>query len=479
MASEVIVPTTARRLASYTDSFGRDGLSDMTMANARMVLLDTLGCALAALKDCNSAAVLQATVEDIGGRPEATIFGSGLRTNALNALLVNGALVRYLDCNDGFIVITPTGMTGGHPSDAIPMILALAERQGKSGADTLTTIVLAYQLYGRLATCEERPLASHGWTVEAICPLFTPLIAGKMLGLTVDQLEQAVGISGTHGFALGILDTDGEEYGMTKNIRFGRMAYQGVMAAYQAARGFTGTRRVIEGHFGWNEVIMNGGLQIDRLKLDGNEVGYLVDEIFIKMFSADGSQLGHLSATYQLISEHDIHPDDIAEVRLKASRRCVTHCAGQEKRDPRTKELADHSVYYTTAALIARRSLGPSEYTAEVLGDPKIRSFMNYVSIEPDVELDSYGAAGISEIILRSGPTFKARVDYPRGHPKNPMAYSEVVSKFMALASPVVGEDRASEIETAVADLQDAPDIASLMELMTLSNRRSRASGRC
>jgi 2-methylcitrate dehydratase len=455
--------TIARNLATYTAGFAAKDVPEHTMYWARLILLDALGCAIGGL-GCDAARILEETSEDLGGNPEATIIGSGRRTSVLNATAVNGALVRYLDCNDGYMVITPRGITGGHPSDMIPMILALAERQGTSGLDVLSTIVLGYQLYGRLGECEQSPLAVHGWAIETKCPLFTPLIAGKLLGLSIDQLEQAVGISGTHGMVLGILDTDGEEYGMTKNIRFARTAQQGVVAAYQAARGFTGTRRVIEGHQGWKEVIMGDDFRIDQLELDGTKVGYAIDRTFIKQFSADGSQLGHLSATYGLVTKHDIRPDDIASVLIRCTRRCGVHCGGPEKENPTTKELADHSIYYTTAALITHRALGPAQYTAEVLADPGIRALMKRVTMAPDAELDRFGAAGVSEITLKSGEVHRAMVEYPRGHAGNPMEGEEIVEKFRAMVRPILGDAAADRIEREVMALGEAKDVSSLMQ---------------
>lgn len=459
--------TVARILATYTAQFSVADVPESTIERARLILLDALGCAIGGL-GCDAARVLEETIADLGGHAEATIIGSGQRTSVLNATAVNGALVRYLDCNDGYMVITPKGVTGGHPSDVIPMILALAERQGTTGLDLLATIVLAYQLYGRLGECEQAPLAVHGWSIETKCPLFTPLVAGKLLGLTVDQLEQAVGISGTHGMVLGILDTDGEEFGMTKNIRFARTAQQGIMAAYQAKRGFTGTRRVIEGHYGWREVIMGDDFRLDQLKLDGSEVGYAIDRTFIKQFSADGTQLGHLSATYHLVTQHDIRPEDVESVAIRCTRRCAVHCGGPEKENPTTKELADHSVYYTTAALITHRALGPAQYKSEVLFDPGIRALMKRVTLEPDAELDRFGAAGVSEITLKSGEVLRKLVEYPRGHVGNPMPGEEIVQKFHAMVTPIAGSAVADRIEREVMRLADAKHISSLMQSLVL-----------
>jgi 2-methylcitrate dehydratase len=348
------------------------------------------------------------------------------------------------------------------------MVLALAERQGTSGLGVLEAIVLAYQLYGGLSHYEMTPLAAKGWTMEAKGPLVTPLIAGRLLGLREDQLEQAVGISGTHGFPLGILDSEGEEYGMTKSIRFPRIAQQGVLAAYQAARGFTGTRRVIEGNNGWKDVVMQGAFDIHDVDLDPGKIGWVVSNAFIKTFTAEGTQQGHLNATWDLITKHDIRPEDVERVDLLATTRTVTHCAGPEKRDPRTKELADHSAYYVTAAMIVDRALGPAQYLRASMENPEIRALMERVSIEPDPELDPTAVGGASTITLRSGQVFSARVEYSRGHPRNPMNYDDEVEKFLALATPVVGEAQARQVERAVSDLAAQPDVADLMDAMTV-----------
>ena len=188
-------PTTiAGQLAAFTHGFTIKAVPPEVVKDAQLVLLDALGCALGAL-GCDPARILEESIQDFGGgNSEATLFGSGLRTNVLNAVVVNGTLVRYLDASDAYIVLAPRGgSAGAHPSDAVAMVLALAERQGISGLGALEAIVLAYQLYGGLSHYEMVPLAWKGWTMEAKGPLVTPLIAGRLLGLREDQLHLVAG----------------------------------------------------------------------------------------------------------------------------------------------------------------------------------------------------------------------------------------------------------------------------------------------
>lgn len=454
----------ARRLAEYVEAFRASKLPEATIRNAELALLDTLGCAIAAV-GCEPARILESVIAGSNHVRESHVIGSGLQASALEAILVNGVLVRYLDCNDVYARVIGTGIAGAHPSDTIPMVLALSEREGTSGRDVLGAIVLAYELYCRLTDAEKVPLSARGWAIESKGTLLTPLVAGKLLGLSAGQLEQAVAISGSHGFVLGILDTDGEEFGMTKNIRFARVAQQGVVAALQAAAGFTGTRRVIEGHDGWRQVVAGGEFDTDAVFADRTDGRYAIDSPYVKLFCADGTQIGHLSAAMELVRRHNIRYDEIASVRVRCSTRCLKHCGGPEKRHPSNKESADHSIYFTTAALIVRRALGPAEYLPAALADSAIANLMDKVSAEADPALDEYGAAGGAEITLRSGESFRLQVDYPRGHPSNPIGEAEIISKFRSLTRGVVRPEIARRLELEVLRLESSPDLGELVAL--------------
>ena len=122
------------------------------MQQAKLLLLDTIGCGYAALDEEASRAMI-ATMAETGGAPQCTVIGSTTKTSAPSAVLLNGALVRILDLND--YVNTKSGQIGGHPSDNIPVALAAAELAGASGRDVLAAIVVGYEIYGRLKEAME------------------------------------------------------------------------------------------------------------------------------------------------------------------------------------------------------------------------------------------------------------------------------------------------------------------------------------
>ena len=146
-------PGTVEKLADWALGIRAEDIPEATLQQAKLLLLDTIGCGYAALDEEASRAVI-ATMAEAGGAPQCTVIGSTTKTSAPGAVLLNGALFRILDLND--YVNTKSGQIGGHPSDNIPVALAAAELAGASGRDVLAAIVVGYEIYGRLQGSDGR-----------------------------------------------------------------------------------------------------------------------------------------------------------------------------------------------------------------------------------------------------------------------------------------------------------------------------------
>ena len=425
--------TLARQLARYVSQSTFEDLPPDVVHQTERVLLDTLGCAIGGY-DSEAREAIEAYIEESGHPAEATVFGSGLRTSALNATLANGAMVRYLDYNDtAFILQGETYRTGYHPSEVIPPILALGERQHLSGREAITAIVAGYDLSLSFLEAVTGPgMEKKGWNGDTRGAYIMPLIAGKVLGLSETQMENAVGICGSCHAVLGILDTPAEEYTMTKNLRFPTMSYGGIMAALLARKGFTGPTTIIEGHDGFAEAIMKGEYDLSRVVPEKDK--FSIRETCIKSIIADFSSHGHLTATLKLARENDLRPEDIAEIRITTSKRCAEHTGDPVKKYPKNKETADHSSYYLTAIALIDRQIGPDQFRPEKFQDPRVLELISKVTLQGDPSLDKARPAGISEIVTKQGKRYQCRVDHPRGHARNPMTDEEIVEKFKSMA---------------------------------------------
>jgi 2-methylcitrate dehydratase len=290
------------------------------------------------------------------------------------------------------------------------------------------------------------------------------LIVGKLLGLNEEQMENAVGIAGSHDMVLGILDAPGEVYTMAKNSRFPFTAHSGIMGALLAQQGFTGPARVLEGNRGFVQTVMKGEFDLERL-VQGDGSFRILDTSY-KLITADYTTHGHLTATLTLVKENDIKPEDIAQVKLRASTRDVDHTGDWAKRYPTNKESADHSSYWLTAMAIIYRVVGPSQFTEENYRNPKVKELIDKVTMEADSEMESFVAAGISEITTNQGVKYSCRVDYPKGDPHNPVSDQELEEKYRPMALEFMGEDQMNEGVATIYDLENLDDVGNLMKTM-------------
>ena len=301
--------------------------------------------------------------------PEATVLGTGERTSALNAILANGAMVRFLDLNDVQSSASRPGPRHGHNSEIYPVLLALGEREGASGRDLLMAAWLSYEISTRFTeSIPGRSLEFRGWNLDTRASFVVPLIAGRLLGLNADQIANAVGIALSRGLVLEVMDHPSEVNSMAKNLRYPLTAHLGVTAAYLARNGLTGPARALEGGDGFIERVLDGEYDLDHL-LDPARQGQIL-HAGMKRFAACFATHGHLNATLDLVTEHDLKPEQVTAVRIKTTTRGARHTGDPSRKHPQNKETADHSTYYVQAALITDRALGPGPVHAGTTEQP-------------------------------------------------------------------------------------------------------------
>ncbi|HVY87269.1 MAG TPA: MmgE/PrpD family protein, partial [Hyphomonadaceae bacterium] len=343
----------AYQYAEYALGLDYEVLPEDVVHQAKRCLLDALGCAFGGY-DSPARAICEDTLAELGGTPEATVIGSGMRTNAANANLLNCLMVRFLDFND-------LG-GGGHNSDAIPSLLAIAERQKASGREFITSLVASYELGSRLNAGVNN---WHGWVHDTRAALIVPPAIGRMLGLSAAEIAHAIGIAASGNSVLSILDVPGEDKPMRKNLRFGWTASAAILATLLASKGFTGPLRVFEGEGGMNEVMFKGEA---NLELMTDFRGWLIHDTRFKFLCATAPVQGVLQATLELVWENDLKPEQIAKVRVRMYEGASAIRPAVPIKYPRNAESADHSVYYLTAIAIKERevsadSISPEKFT--------------------------------------------------------------------------------------------------------------------
>ncbi len=467
--------TIAEHLASEAKKLTFRELPPDVIRQVKLSVLDTVGVGFGGYLS-EPSQIIQSLIKDMKGPAESTVFGSGLKTSCLYAALANGVMVRYLDYMDRTFLTKEARMTMGHHGESIPPILAVGERQHSNGQEIMTAIVLSYELLSKVSDSlggNRGVLFRRGWAPETLrTPCVMALTAGRLLGLNEEQMANALAVAGCFTLELGILFSPNEELTMARNLRFPYGAYSGILGALLAQKGFKGPLNVFEGHHGLAEVVAGGEMDMEKLRQPRKDWSIL--NTWIKNFAADGNMQGHIEATLTLVKEHDIRPEDVEKVRIKAtSHGHRREASPATRRYPKTKYTADHSSYYATAIAILDRAVGPEQFSDEKLQDPRVRELADKVFVEPDTKLDEFMSSAIVEITTKKGEKYSSQVLQPKGHPMNPMIGADVEQKFRSMASKFMDEKQMSRIIDTIYNLEKLDDIGELLKLLVVPEQTS------
>jgi len=450
----------SRTWAEFARDLKFDDLSAEAAGAAKRFLYDSLGCALGAGRH-HDVAIARDVVLALGGAEQATCIGVGRRVPVTSAAFLNGLMIRAMDYNDIYWKADPT-----HPSDLISAPLAVAEWRGRSGAELLTAVVLAYELEMRLAECGEPGIRERGWHHATLTQYVSPLAAGMLMGLDVEQLVNAVGISGSHGCTLGSVTAG--KLTMMKNTVEPFAVADGVMAALLAGGGYSGPEPVLEGREGLFECL--GPDWRPEVLTEGLGGGWRIGQCSMKAFPTEALTHTPISAFLALITEHDVAAGDIAEIHIKTIKRAAEILSDPAKYRPDSRETADHSLPYCIAAAAVDRAVTPAAFKEERLGDERILAVIDKIKVVAEPEFEALFPAKQAthvSVSATDGRLFERRMDYPKGDPREPMTEEDLDTKFRALASICCSEERMDELKKAIFALEEAPDLSELMKLLT------------
>ncbi|ATW25860.1 MmgE/PrpD family protein [Candidatus Formimonas warabiya] len=450
----------SHQIARYVLSMEYDSMPPKVVHTAKRILLDTLACAVAASKSPGRP-IIENTINALGGIPESTLFGSGKKTSVLNATLLNSYMLRYLDYND-------VG-GGGHNSECIAALLAVAEREHATPADFLVSIVLSYEIGERIMESipgGKRGIEAKGWSFDSRAGLNMPPAIGKLMGLNEDQLANAMGISGPFAPTLGVLDTDLVECRMVKNLRFGFSAYQSILACMLAKGGLTGVVNVIEGEKGFRQVVVANEMDLNYIVDFAH--WYILDSTSFKGYCMNYANHGGIQAALNLVEKYDIKPEDVEAVKVKTNARVARHTTlVPGKKYARNTENATHSAFFSVAMAIKERNVGPCQLTPDKFEDPELIDLIEKITIEEDASLVGTSNRGaIVEIRTKKGNCYSERVDVPPGHSSTPFSDEEIEEKFRKAARPYMDDNQIQSLIKSVWELEKLDSVEELTRLM-------------
>lgn len=441
---------TTERLAAFAAETATADLPGHVIAKAADALVDTVGVTLAGVPE-DAAAIARRFVEETGARPVARVLGTDLRSSPAEAAFANGIAAHALDFDDSLPSMR------GHPSATlVPVVLAVGEAQGSSGRDVLAAYALALEIGGKIGHALGHHHYLHGWHSTATIGAFTAsAAAGRLLGLSTEQLTHAFGIAAS--MAGGLVRNFGS---MTKPFHTGHAARIGITAASMARNGFTADTTVIEGDKGFLQVYGFGdGEPLDAAvaRLAGP---WEIDEpgIFVKGWPCCYCNHRALGGLFQLMETEALAPDEIEEI-------AVGFAPGSDraliKDNPQTGLEAKFSIEYAMAAAVLDRALTLDSFTDAAVMRPAVRALMAKVRrYQVPAEGVFSGVVGFTDLVIRTkSSTHEMRIDRVPGSPAWPPSDADRRAKFLDCATRTLGTAGAADLAAVAGTLPDLRDI--------------------
>ncbi len=435
-----------------------DALDRPAVDAAKMSILDTVGVALAASGVEPAVQGLLDLVDDDGGRREATVWGRASRVPATGAAFANGALAHCLDFDDQ----TPWGQHAA--SSVVPATLAVAERKGvASGADLIAAVAAGQDIFARIR-CHVG--WRKDWNLSSVAGVYAgAAAAGRVLGMSGTTIHHALGIASQQ--SAGIAEVIAGTGSDLRGVYAGFSARGAVTAVLLAERGMTGVEHLFEGPNGVFNTYFGGRYDREPM-LSGLGTDFRGAGTLYKLWPSVGTSHSHIHATIQLMREHHLAPEDIAELRVFVGDYHQLMCTPLEARQaPETLVDAKFSLPFLVALAAVHQTVKVVHFTEEGLHDERVRRVAAKVAPVLDESLDWRLdlPPGRVEIVTTDGRRLtRVGSGYPGG-PQAPTTWDQLTQKFRdgaSIAARPPSQEQAESVIGLVRDLESVADVTAI-----------------
>ena len=461
MSSSVppLLTNATRDLARFAAETRPGDIPAAVIERVKLSFLDGLGVCLHGSTLPWTERVRDVVLEE-GGHPIASIWNTGVKTALTGAVLVNSTAGHAFEMDD----IHKESIL--HPNSlAVPTALALAEADPTlTGRDVATAIALGAEVGIRIGNAATQALFLNGFHPQGTSGAFVAAAtAGRLLKLTAEEMQNALGIAGSQGAGL----MAAQEGAMVKRLHAGRAAQSGMLGALLARKGFTGISDVVEAGYGGFLSSLSRTPNPARL-LDGLGSDWEVAKVGFKMYPNVTSIHAALDGLRALLVEHRLSGRDIAAIDVGCGQMTFVHTAWDYR--PAGVTAAQMNIFYGLAVMALHGDVSVGDYTEDTIADPEVMAFLPRIKVAVDDELERMGPAfrHAARVAVRTvdGRRFTHEVLNRRGSPENPVAREDVERKFMSNVGTLVGQASAEKLKQLAAGLDALPNVDEIVAIL-------------
>jgi 2-methylcitrate dehydratase PrpD len=387
-----------------------------------------------------------AALKPFSGPEQAGLLGRNERFDIMNAAFINGVSSHIFDFDDTHLktIIHPAG-------PVVSAILALSEYKPVTGKEFLNALVLGVETELRIGNSVYPNHYDVGWHITGTAGVFgAAAAAGKLLGLTEQQMVWALGLAASQ--PVGLRESFGS---MNKSFNPGRAASNGLFAALLAQQNYTSSDAMIEAKRGWAHTISTK--QDFSQITDGLGSHYESTLNTYKPFACGIVIHPSIDAAIQLRNENKLTPDQIAKVELKVHP-LVIELTG--KKTPQIGLEGKFSIYHSVAVALVQGAAGERQYSDQAVLDPTVIKVRDRVvaTIDPAIKPEQVDMT----ITLTDGRTLHKYIEHAIGSVEVPMSDAQLEAKFLDLAKGILADNQAQQLIRLCRDVETLPSAAEI-----------------
>lgn len=342
----------------------------------------------------------------------------------------------------------------------VPAALAVAQSQHQNGRQLITAVCAGYEAGARAGEAII-PESYFYWHTTGTAGIFgSAAAAASLLGLNAHETNMCLGSAGTQAAGLWEFLKEGA---MSKALHAGKAASGGVLAAYLARNGFTAASAILEGEKGFCRALSSAP-HLEKITQNLSYSDLKIQHNSFKPYACCKHAHAAVYGAQVLRGRHNIAPQRIASVQLK-----VNSITDYIINNPAPQNVygCKFSIQYCVAAALVHGKLGIDEFSADVMDSPLVKELMAKITVTRDAEQEAINRADSDKlaskiiITMADGAQYAMQVDYPKGDPGNAMTWAESTEKFMQLAAPVCGTEKAQRLCALIENLEAAGDMAA------------------
>jgi 2-methylcitrate dehydratase PrpD len=465
------------KVSRFVSGTPLDVVPPEVILRAKHSILDGFGLAVAGART-EGVSIAAAEVASYGCQAgTSTVLGPGTVLPARFAAFLNGVAIHADDFDDTQLATLPDRVYGllTHPTaPVLPVVLALAERQGCTGADLLAAYLVGVEVECAVAESINPRHYEAGFHSTGTAGTFGAAAgAARLLGFDAATTAVALALAGSQ--AAGLRENFGT---MTKPFHAGRAAESGLLAASLAGRGFTAAPDILEAGRGFFSAAGGG---YDPAKITdqlGDPWTFADPGVSIKPYPSGSLTHPAMTAFLDLVRAHDLRAEDVEEVRVGTNRHMPNALIHHR---PADSLAAKFSMEFCIAILLLRGRAGLAEFRDEVVNDPDVKATIKKVRFEVDPEADAAGYNNMTSIVrvrLKDGRELAGRAAFAKGSPANPMSETELRQKFMGcLEAGGIGAAAGRGAADLILDLETQADLRAITRLLSADEARAGDDG--